>query len=245
MIYKLSNTASSTTLKTIFNKSLKYPNLYRKQILINGAEEATILIITSEENQLLVPAIWGILPENYKNNWHSFQEVYNSLNIPIESLSQLSWCNTAFKKRRCLIPVTGFYTSYLINGELYPYYFHNELDVPFCLLGIYNKTEDGFSTCTILTSTSDYPLRKLSNINGTLPLMLSKAVHNDWLNEDLTDIEIKNLLKSKADFKLIGHPISKEFYNNNISYSSMLSKVLYDDAPSKIVLSRSSELIVQ
>ncbi|GGW34635.1 SOS response-associated peptidase family protein [Arenibacter certesii] len=244
MIYKLSNTASDTTLKTTFNIPLKYPYFYRKQILMNGLEEVTIPIITMEESKVMVPAIWGILPENYKDDWETFQEVFNSLNISIQSLGQLSWCNTALMERRCFIPITGYFTSYLINGELYPYYFHQESGGPFFLAGIYNKTQDGFLTAAILTTSTNQELKSLCNINKAIPIMLPNTVYDEWLNGDLADFEIHQLVKSTPDIKLTGHPISKEFFKNNISYTTMLSPVNYNDAPRKIILSGSTERIV-
>ncbi|MCM4166996.1 hypothetical protein KCTC52924_01852 [Arenibacter antarcticus] len=245
MYYKLSNTASVPTLQTEYNKLFKYPNLYRKQVLINGIEEVTIPIITMEEKQYIIPAIWGILPENYEDDWSVFQDVINSLNLNIDSLNNPSWFAPALLQRRCLIPVTGFFTSYLINGELYPYYFHRQSGLPFCLTGIYNRLEDGFLSCAIITSTTDHGLKNVQNLDRTIPLMLPNELHKDWLNEDLNEDGIKNLLKSTPDFKLIAHPISKEFFKNNISYTSMLSPVSYEAAPSRIILENGMELLAQ
>jgi putative SOS response-associated peptidase YedK len=243
MYYKLSNTANGTFIQTEFNTTFKYPDLYRKQVLINGIEEVTIPIITMEEKQYIVPAIWGILPENYEDDWSAFQDVFNSLNLNIESLENPLWYANALAQRRCLIPVTGFFTSYLINGELYPYYFHRESGLPFCLTGIYNRMNDGFLTCAIITSTTDHGIKNVQNLDRTIPLMLPIELHNEWLSEDIMDERIENLLKSTSDFKLIAHPISKDFFKNNISYNSMLSPVAYEGTPSKIIMADGMELL--
>lgn len=245
MYHKLSNTASGLNLEAEFNTPLKYPHLYRKEILINGEEEATIPIITMGDSGYMVPAIWGILPENFKDDWSDFQSVYNSLYLSLEELEHLSWCSDALKKRRCLIPITGFFISYLINGEIYPYYFHKNSDTPFCLTGIYNTMQDGFITCSIITTTTDHELKKPKNLGRTIPIILPKELHKEWLRGDLTEDKIKGILKSTSDFKLTAHPISKEFFKNNISYSSMLSRANYEMAPDIIILANGEELLVQ
>ena len=78
MYHKLSNTANRITLEREFNIRFKYPNLYQKQVLINGMDETTIPIITMHEPELMVPAIWGLLPEGYKDDWSVFQDIFNS-----------------------------------------------------------------------------------------------------------------------------------------------------------------------
>lgn len=243
MFHKLSNTASSFLLEKEFNRLVKYPHLYKKQVLINGLEETSIPIITMEEKQYIVPAIWGILPEHYSGDWYQFQNAFCSLNLNIDSLNNPSWFANALLQRRCLIPVTGFFTTYLINGILYPYYFHLKSGSPFCFIGIYNRTEDGFLTCTIITTRSDCRLGNMQQVNPTLPILLPKELHNRWLDEDLRKDEIQDLLHAVPDFQLIAHPISKEFFNINISYSSMLAPVFYDPVPKQIILEQGLHLL--
>lgn len=236
MCHKLSNTANRYLLEKEFNRLVKYPHLYKKQVLINGLEEATIPIIAMEEKHFIVPAIWGILPEDYTEDWHVFQNAFASLSLNIGSLNNPSWFANALLYRRCLIPITGFFTSYLINGVLYPYYFHLKSGLPFCFAGIYNKTEDGFLTCSIITTHSDDRLNDVQNMDPSIPILLPKKLHSKWLSEDLKEDEIRELLHIVPNFRLIAHPISKEFFNNNISFNSMLAPVFYDAVPKQIVL---------
>lgn len=243
MYHKLSNTASKTTLEKEFNRPFKHPNLFQKQVLINGIDEVTIPIISMEEADLMVPAIWGLLPEGFKDDWGVFQDIFNSLNLNIHSLSNPSWYSDALLQRRCLIPVTGFFTSYLIDGILYPYYFHRRSGLPFCLTGIYNKLDDGFLTCSIITTHTNQNLKAIQNIDGTVPMMLPKDLYDTWLRQDLNENDIQNLLNATPDFKLIAHPISKEFFKNNISYTSMLEPVYYEAAPTGMILKHGVELL--
>lgn len=243
MYHKLSNTASRITLEKEFNKHFKYPNLYQKQILINGIDEVTIPIIPMEEENLIVPAIWGILPENYKDDWSVFQNIFNSLNLNINSLDNPSWYSNALLNRRCLIPVTGFFTSYLIDGILYPYYFHRKSGLPFCLSGIYNKLEDGFLSCAIITTLNQHGPKAVQNIDGSIPLLFPKDLNPKWLSPEINKNDIQEMLNSTPNYSLIAHPISKEFFKNNISYTSMLEPVYYEKAPRGMILKHGVELL--
>lgn len=243
MCHKLSNTATRFLLEDELGRSVKYPRIYKKQVMIDGMDETTIPMIAMEEKQYIVPAIWGILPENYSGDWHAFQNVFSSLNLNIDSLNNPPWFADALLHRRCLIPVTGFFTSYLIGGLLYPYYFHHKAGLPFCFIGIYNKIEDGFLTCSIITTFYDYRSNNVQNIDRTLPILLPKELHGKWLNEDLGEDEIHELLHTVPNFRLIAHPISREFFNNNISYGSMLAPVFYDSVPKQIVLEQGSYVL--
>lgn len=234
MLHKLSNTASSSLLEKEFNRLVKYPHLHREQVLIDGLEESTLPIIAIEEKQYIIPAIWGILPEDYSDDWYVFQNIFRSLNLNIDSLNNSSWLSDALLQRRCLIPVTGFFISCPFDGVSYPYYFHLLSGLPFCLAGIYNKTEDGFLTCAIITSSSGSGLNNVRNANGNLPILLSKDLHSSWLCEGIKKHEIHDLLHSVPDFQLMARPISMEFFNNKIPYNSILAPIFYDPVPKQI-----------
>ena len=74
-------------------------------------------------------------------------------------------------------------------------------------------------------------------------MMLPKDLNSTWLSADLNENDIQNLLNSTPNFKLIAHPISKEFFKNNISYASMLGPVYYEAAPKGMILKHGVELL--
>ncbi|WP_281541277.1 SOS response-associated peptidase [Maribacter aestuarii] len=222
MYFRISNTADKNLLEAWSNASLKYPNLYKPQIIINGLNEVTIPIITMEEKEKISLAIWGLLPEEYNEDWTLFQNTLNTLNLNVEHMDSSIWYTEAYKQRRCLIPVTGFYTSYLRNGEMYPYYVGLKSGKPFYLAGIYNKLEDGFITCSVLVGKASRFIEKIQNLTDCMPLLISSTERSDWLSEETSLNRLKELLNSDEDDLFHAHPIAKEFFNNDISYDSML-----------------------
>lgn len=235
MYYKLSNTASRETLEKELGRPLKYRHLYEKQIMVNGFEESIIPIVPMAEKNKITFSIWGILPEKYEDDWQVFQNICNTLNVPLKSMESHLWYSKSLLTRRCLIPITGFFTSYLANGVVYPFYFTTASSRPFCLAGIYNILSDGFTTCSIITCNADDIISKVHNVGQTMPMILNSELQTAWLQEGIEMSEIKEMLQTPHDYQIKSHPIAREFYRNNISYDSMLEPVFYDNVPSGLL----------
>lgn len=229
MYFKISNTAKKEMMEEWSNASFKYPNLYKPQVVINGLNEVSIPIITMEEKDMITLSIWGMLPERYKEDWHIFQNNTNTLNLHEESMSSGLWYSEPLKTRRCVIPVTGFFTSYLRDGETYPYYVTLKNGKPFYLAGIYNRLDDGFITCSLLVGKANTFIRKFQNVVDCMPLIVSENDKYEWLDDDTPIDRIKQLLKNPVEDVFQSHPIAKELFNNDISYDSMLLPYEYMD----------------
>ncbi|WP_044403717.1 SOS response-associated peptidase family protein [Lacinutrix sp. Hel_I_90] len=230
MYYKLSNTAEIDTVENELKRHFKYPKIYETEKIINGFKENTVSVITSDNPHIIEYGIWGILPMPFKDDWETFQQVSNTLNINRSDLRKNKWCKDAFLKRRCLIIITGFFTSYLKNGSVYPYLVYSPLKSTITLGGIYNILEDGFITCSpILTSANSF-IRTIHNINSKMPLIINEEQREEWLD----DKKLKNLdyfIYCSQQTALKGRPIAKEFYKNDIIYDSILEPVSDQDIP--------------
>ncbi len=213
MYFKLSNTAAKETLEKMTKAYFKYPNLYRPQNIIHGLTEATLPIITMEEPDQLSLAIWGLLPESHTDDWSVFQNNFNTLNFHEESMDSKLWYAETMKERRCLIPVTGYFTTLVENGESYFFKIELKSGEPFYLAGVYNILEDGFITCSILIGRTDDFIKQVQNTVDTMPITISNEERDEWLSQETSPMRIKQLLKRpvKQDFKATS--ISNELYN--------------------------------
>lgn len=231
MFYKLSNTASIASLEAFLERAFKYPYLYEPQMLIDGQEEVTLPIVSMEESDLFTPAIWGILPQGYKEEWHFFQQTFNSLNVPLESMASNLWYAKAIKDRRCLIPITGFFTYYYYQGLIYPYYLYREHHAPFCLGGLYNSTHEGFKTCSIITCHIDDITRKVHNLGQKMPMIIPGHHHDAWLQKETDMVALKHIFDTPHNYQVRCHPIAREFFKNKVVFDSFLSPSYYQNIP--------------
>lgn len=231
MYNKISNIADRKTIETEFGIKFKYPKLYKKSFIINGANEATIPLITIEEPNIINFGIWGILPSNYKEEWLEFQNVLDTLSVARERIKSGELFEQPFKLRRCLFVVTGFFIHHLHEGILYPYYVYEKNKQPFALAGIYNVMDDGFITCSIVVTDTSGFIAAIENIDTKMPVVLSKMHRDLWLNHSVTKKELYNIIEEDHQIELQAHPIAKEFFKNDIVYDSVLDPVDYKDIP--------------
>ncbi|MGY3791881.1 SOS response-associated peptidase family protein [Aquimarina sp. 433] len=231
MFKKIANIADKDTIETEFKIKYKFPKLYTQKSVIDGTSESTISIITSENLNNISFGIWGLLPSNYQDEWSDFQKVYNTLHVHKDELHTNLVIKNSFDIRHCAIIITGFYIYHLHNGNLYPYYVYQKNRKPFLVAGIYNTLDDGFITCSIVTSKATGIVQTIQNLCNSMPIIITNKDYKTWLNSKLTLNETNELLDNATSSELTAHPIAKEFFKNDISFESMLAPVYYNDIP--------------
>lgn len=223
MYYKLSNLAEKKMIEDEFDRQFEFPNLYHPSPVINGLEESTLSIINAEDSSKIQFSIWGLLPESFEDNWDVFQNVTNTLNINLESLSkQDDLYINSLDKKRCLVIVTGFFTSFLHNGTISPYHVYLEDHRPFCIAGVYSTLEDGFLTCSILLTKARESFNEIPNLSGIKPLVFKKEDYQEWLDVNNSFKSLSKLIKTHETYNFKAHPVSKEFYKENTIYKDII-----------------------
>lgn len=231
MFFRLSNAADLEQIEEMSGLNFKYPNLYNPRMLIDGLLESSISIITMDNPSIIDFAIWGLMPNGYKEDWVTFQNTVNSLNFSLDEVEGSDWMRDSLKNQRSLIIVSGFFTHLLRNGKLYPYYISLQSEEPFYLGGLYSVLEDGFLSTGVLTTISDGFLSNYNNLNESKPLIIPESVAPMWLDDTTGTETIKKLIKTPPKLKLRAHPIASEFFKKNIMYESILNPVHYDELP--------------
>ncbi|WP_299129064.1 SOS response-associated peptidase family protein [uncultured Winogradskyella sp.] len=231
MFYKLSNAVEKNKIEKDLNLRFKYPNLYVPDLIINGLTEATISIVTMEDKDEINLAIWGLMPEDYKEDWSTFQEISNTLNLNLHQLQTVSWMKPALKHRRALILVSGFFAYLLRKGTVYTYYVSLPNDKSFFIGGIYNQLDDGFLSCSPITTKANKFISSFHNVDNQMPIIITDSVVETWMSEKTTESTIAQLIKNPPKPKLRANPIANDFFKNKIVYNSLLQPVYYDEIP--------------
>jgi len=217
MIYKLSNEASTSEIEKEFGIPFRYPNLYTPNPLINGFNETNISVVTMENQNEITFAIWGLMPQDFKEDWHIFQDNANTLNVQLDELENVSWMKDSFKERRCVIIVTGFYTHLLDNGNTCSYYIHQESEKPFYLAGTYNTLNDGFLCAALMVGKTDTFVSNYHNISNLAPIIVPKEKVSVWLNDGHDMESLKEIIERPHNTKLKAKHISNEFFLKNLT----------------------------
>ncbi len=231
MFFRLSNAADLEQVEAMSGLPFKHPNLYRPRMLIDGLLESSISIITMNDPGVIDFAIWGLMPNGYKEDWLTFQNSFSSLNFSLDKIKDSIWIHDPLKKQRSLIIVSGFFTYLMKKGKLYPYYISLQNEQPFYLGSIYSTLEDGFLSTGLLTTNTDNFIKTYNNLSKSKPLILPESVAQTWLDPATRIETIKNIIQNPPKLKLRANPIASEFFKKNILYDSLLNPVHYEGLP--------------
>lgn len=195
MFYKISNIASREIIEREFGAAFDFPNLYEPQKVIEGLREATICVITLTQPEKITFGIWGLLPEDFEDNWSVFQNVFNTLNVTYHTLiNNTGLFRDILPSRRCVIIATGFFTSVLTKGTVEQCHVHLKNYSPFAIAGVFNELDDGFLTCSMVVTEASESFRQIPNITNLKPLVLNENELREWLNEATSLDQLKKLI---------------------------------------------------
>lgn len=151
---------------------------------------------------------WGLIPA-----WAKDIEIGNKLiNARSETAAEKPSFRSAFKKRRCLIPASGFYEWKKEKGGKQPYYIHRDDEHVLAFAGLWeswagNEDSGPLETFTILTTD---PNELMQTLHNRMPVILERDDYDKWLNSDETDKDAAQaLLDPFPDGLLATAPVNK------------------------------------
>ena len=168
----------------------------------------------------LTMATWGFFPDWIKSQKNS-KPLFNTR---WETIQEKRTFQTAFKKHRCLVPISGWYEWKNVNDEKQPYFFHKENKL-LQAAGLYWLRSSGDIEFSIITNEAE---DELLTIHNRTPLILNKESQNVWIS----DIEIDTLyqdisVQKKLDINF--HRVSKSVNNPKNTNSSLIKE--YTEVP--------------
>jgi len=150
---------------------------------------------------------WGIIAD-YMDTPEKVKKMRNSMcNARSEKIlgdKKSYWYR--IRKNRCLVPVTGIYEHREIKGwkNKVPYYVSLQDRPMFCLPGLYNyapvpnvETGEVRGTYAVITTEANSLMRNIHNGGENafrMPLFLPKELEMKWLDPNLTDDEMQEIL---------------------------------------------------
>ena len=178
------------------------------------------VILMQNGEKHLKPLEWGIVTD-YMNSPEKLKQLRKShCNARSEKIigdKKSIWHR--LRKKRCLIPVTGILEHREIKGwkNKAPYHVSLKSRKIFCIPGLYNyspiygdsQTGEITGTYTLVTRAANSVMRQIHNSGDQafrMPLFLPKELELKWLQPDLKDDEIQEIL----DFEMPSEEL--EFY---------------------------------
>lgn len=129
---------------------------------------------------------WGLIP-----HWSKDEKIgYKMINARIETLLSKSSFKNPTQKRRCLIPLDGYYEWMKEGKTKTPFRILPESEEPFLVAGIFetwNKGKEPLTTFSIITKQAS---EDLEHIHDRMPTILNKEMSEVWLQDDIAIEEI-------------------------------------------------------
>ena len=158
----------------------------------------------ADEKRRLSLMRWGLLP-----SWTKDPKKTPLLNnARAETVAEKPSFRTAFKKRRCLIPVDRFYEWKTIGKAKQPYYFRRQDERPFAFAGLWETWND-IESCTIITTEAN---ELMAPIHHRMPVVLATNDYDEWMDPAAADLATL-LLPCPAD-ELICYPVDPVVNNS-------------------------------
>jgi len=192
----------------------------------NIAPSQPVAVIPNEGENQLDYFVWGLIPY-----WAKDPAIGNRMiNARSETLLEKPSFRSAFKRRRCLIPASGFYEWKVDPGRKAkePMYIRMKTGKPFALAGLWENwnSPDGsiIKSCTIITTT---PNDLLKDIHNRMPVILSESSYSLWLEHSEPDLEkISALLQPFPAEGMMAYPVSNLVNNPANDLAACIEPIL-------------------
>ena len=131
------------------------------------------------------------------------------INARAETVAEKPAYRAAFKRRRCLVPASGFYEWRKREGHKQPYYVAMKDFSPFAIAGLWEHWEGGdgsvIESCTLLTTT---PNELVEPIHNRMPVIIAREDFDDWLGPDTGPGTLMHLLRPYPADEMQAYPVS-------------------------------------
>jgi putative SOS response-associated peptidase YedK len=179
----------------------------------NIAPTQTVPTIVCQSPNRVVMMRWGLVPF-----WAKDPRIGNKLiNARAEGITTKPAFRASLKRKRCLVPATGFYEWKKTDGGKVPHYVHMRDDSFFAFAGLYDNWHgpDGSEllSFTIVTTSPNAMMKKIHN---RMPVMLRQEDEGLWLSkEPLPEDELTRILLPYPSRPMAAYPVSQAVNNPN------------------------------
>jgi putative SOS response-associated peptidase YedK len=222
MCYHTSVKLKATELIKVVNAPFPKQEYYLEFNHANGFAHPNLAALSVDHERSINLYSWGFIPFWVKD-WSAALKLRNqTLNARSEDVFSKPSFKDSIMKRRCVIPVTGFFEYKHVGKDKLPYFIHPKDHPVFYLAGIFShwvepSTKEVITSFSILTGAANEMMCDIHNSAKRMPLMLNKESINDWISQDLSPVSIKELMNPCDDTNMAAYTVSKDLSNKNVN----------------------------
>ena len=168
-------------------------------------DEAAV-VVQRDERRAVVGYRWGLIP-----GWSDDPRIASrTFNARAETVATSPVFRDAFRRRRCLVPVDGFYEWLREGTRRQPMLIHDPDREPLALAGLWTGRKDELSgewlrTFTIVTTA---PNTFMGDIHNRMPVVVPRDRWAAWLDPTPREPgELRALLEPSDAIELTAYPV--------------------------------------
>lgn len=176
----------------------------------NVAPQSMVPVVRQTKDGERVAEImrWGLLP-----HWAKDPKLANKLNnARAEGVFDKPSFRQAARRRRCLLPASGFYEWQATPTGKQPWYISPMAARPFAMAGLFeawrpDEDSEWLLTCCVITTE---PNTLMAPIHDRMPVMLDESDWARWLAREVQDPEaLRDLLRPCDPATMQAWPVSR------------------------------------
>jgi len=147
--------------------------------------DEALIVVQREERRAITPYRWGLIP-----HWADAAKVGSRMfNARAETLTASPAFRDSFRRKRCLVPVDGFYEWHREGMRRQPFAIARADGRPLALAGLWSgwrdpSTERVVRTFTIITTGSN---DQMAGLHHRMPVVVREAAWARWLDPAVHD----------------------------------------------------------
>lgn len=179
----------------------------------------------------LVALKWGLVPF-----WAKDPKIgYHTINARAETVATKPAFREAFKRRRCLIPATGFYEWSATTTGKRPYHIAMRDHSMFAFAGLWEcwrkDTDQLIESCSIIVTTANDDIRP---IHDRMPVILHTEDFGQWLDpHTLSTARLQTLLQPYPAGEMSSYPVGLAVNNPRNDRPECLQALMQDNDVSR------------
>jgi putative SOS response-associated peptidase YedK len=169
------------------------------------------VVVQREERRAVVAYRWGLIP-----HWAESAKVASRMfNARAETLGRSPAFADALNRKRCLVPVDGFYEWHRSAGRRQPYTIGREDGAPLVLAGLWSGWRDPAVDRVVrsFTIVTTRPNEQLGWLHNRMPVVVPPAGWGTWLDPNADPGELRAMLEPTDEVALRIEPVS-DLVNN-------------------------------
>ena len=163
--------------------------------------DQALVVVQRDERRAITAYRWGLIP-----HWADAAKVGSRMfNARAETLTVSPAFRDPIRRKRCLVPVDGFYEWHREGVRRQPFTIGRADGRPLVLAGLWSSWHDPdgdrvLRTFTIITSA---PNDQMAALHDRMPVIVPEDAWDTWLDPELADLsELRGLLEPSDDVEL-------------------------------------------